>query len=84
MSSRTTSAASVENLVEERRAREALWLRTYLNSEGGKDGARGTAMALLAKMVRRVTKTNLQHCAYIMLELIERSPAYLRSRSCFQ
>ena len=43
------------NLAEERRARESLWLRMYRSSDAGKEGARGTAMALEAMMERRVT-----------------------------
>jgi hypothetical protein len=55
----TTSVAKVEYLGEERSASAELWFKIYLSSDGGKDGARGTAMALLARTERRVTASYL-------------------------
>ena len=59
MPSQTTSAAKVEYLGEERSASAELWFRMYRSSDDGKDGARGTAMALLARTERRVTTSYL-------------------------
>ena len=50
-----TSCASLEYLPVWTRARASLWSRIYRSSPAGKEGARGTAMALEAKHVRRVT-----------------------------
>lgn len=61
MPSLATSAARLEYLGVDRSASAELWFRMYLNSEGGKDGAKGTAMALLARTERRVTVAYLQH-----------------------
>lgn len=50
-----TSDASDANLVEESSINASLWLRMYRSSEAGNEGASGTAMALEARMERRVT-----------------------------
>lgn len=87
MPSRRTSAARDVNLAEVRRARASLWLMMYRSSEAGKEGARGTAMALEARMERRVTE---KRCQLLLLDMSKRKArglervAHLHSHSCSQ
>ena len=52
----STSDAKLVYLAEDSSASASLWLRMYRSSEGGNEGASGTAMALEARMERKVTE----------------------------
>ena len=63
-----TSAARAENLAELKRARASLCSRIYRSSEAGKEGAKGTATALEARMERRVTRKSNQPHVHVSLK----------------